>query len=48
MYKPYWITLKEIQKLLNVAHETNISKGLIYATYNQSLFKLKEKLCSSE
>lgn len=44
MYKPYWITLKEIQKLLNVAHETNISKGLIYATYNQSLFKLKEKL----
>lgn len=43
MQKPYWVVWKDIQRILNEAHQTNISQGLIYATYNQSLAKLREK-----
>lgn len=44
MQKPYFISWNEIQRLLNEAHKTNIEKGLIYATYNQSIEELKEKV----
>ena len=47
MYKPYWITWNDIQNVLNKAHETNVSQGLIYATYNQSVSRLKEKTKNS-
>lgn len=47
MQKPYWIQWKDIQTILNKAHETNLSQGLIYATYNQSIAKLREKTKNS-
>ncbi len=47
MQKPYWVMWKDIQRILNEAHQTNISQGLIYATYNQSLAKLREKTKNS-
>lgn len=43
MHRPYWITWKELQSLLDDAHETNFQKGLVYATYKQSIDLLKEK-----
>ncbi|MBR5835356.1 MAG: GNAT family N-acetyltransferase [Bacteroidales bacterium] len=47
MPKPYWISWNEIQALLNEAHETNMELGLKYATYNQSIADLKEKVRNS-
>lgn len=47
MQKPYWVQWKDIQTILNKAHETNIRQGLVYATYNQSLAKLREKTKNS-
>ena len=47
MQKPYWVHWKDIQIILNKAHETNISQGLVYATYNQSIEKLREKTKNS-
>ena len=44
MQKPYYVTWSEIQSLLNAAHEDNYRKGLKYATYNQPVSKLKEKV----
>lgn len=45
--RPYWVTWKQLQQLLNKAHETNMQKGMVYATYNQSVDKLKEKCINS-
>lgn len=45
--KPYYVTWGNIQALLNKAHQTNIDCGLIYATYNQSISRLKEKTKNS-
>ena len=47
MPRPYYVTYGQIQKLLNISHETNIAKGLHYATYNQPVDKLIEKLKNS-
>lgn len=47
MQKPYWVLWKDIQRILNEAHQTNISQGIYYATYNQSLAKLREKTKNS-
>ena len=47
MPKPYWISWNQIQSLLNEAHETNVGLGLKYATYNQSIADLKEKVRNS-
>lgn len=47
MQRPYWVQWKDIQTILNKAHKTNISKGLVYATYNQNLAKLREKTKNS-
>lgn len=47
MQKPYWVLWKDIQLILNEAHQTNISQGLVYATYNQSIAKLREKTKNS-
>lgn len=44
MQRPYWVLLKDIQRILNEAHQTNINEGLVYATYNQSIAKLREKI----
>lgn len=38
------VSFEDIQKLLNLAHEVNKSYGLIYATANQSVEKLTQKI----
>lgn len=47
IYKPYDIPWHSIQDLLNLAHETNLAKGLNYATMGQSVDRLKEKVQNS-
>lgn len=44
MPKPDSISYEEIQECLNKAHSINEKRGLIYATQNQTIEKLKEKL----
>ena len=38
------VSYEEIQKLLHDAHQSNVKNNLIYATANQSVEKLKEKI----
>ena len=42
--KPDYISFEDIQNLLNKAHESNKEKGLVYATANQTVSRLKEKI----
>lgn len=46
--KPYFVSWQDLQSLLNDAHQSNLLKGMKYATLGQSVEQLKEKVTNSK
>lgn len=46
--KPYFVSYKDIQALLDEAHQVNLRKGMRYATMGQPVEKLRQKVLNSK